>query len=104
MAYTDDPCRIKLKGVENDRKDNVIILSHVLFPASFLHTFACLRGGHYNKICRLAFVLVFEGPVSRLEKDRDWTGLRLEKTRTGKDQDRKRPQRDRFKLVDLYPQ
>jgi len=40
--------------------------------------------------------IVFEGPVSRLEKDRDWTGPRLEKTRTRQDQDRKRPQRDRF--------
>ena len=25
--------------------------------------------------------LVFEGPVTRLEKDRDWTGLRPQKTR-----------------------
>jgi len=41
-------------------------------------------------------LVVFEGPVSRLEKDQDWTGLRLEKTRTRQDQDQKRPQRDRF--------
>jgi len=40
---------------------------------------------------------VFEGPVSRLEKDRDWTGPRPEKTRTRQDQDRKRPGPDKTK-------
>jgi len=40
---------------------------------------------------QLPMALVFEGPVSRLEKDRDWTGPRLEKTRTRQDQDQKRP-------------
>ena len=39
------------------------------------------------------FYLVFEGPVLRLEKDRDWTGPGPEKTRKNQDQTRPRPEK-----------
>jgi len=40
------------------------------------------------------YSLVFEGPVSRLEKDQDW-----KKTKTGPDQDWKRPGPDKTKTT-----
>jgi len=43
---------------------------------------------------KLSYSLVFEGPVSRLEKDRDWTRPRLDQTETGPDRDWTRPRLD----------
>ena len=48
-----------------------------------------------------ACFLVFEGPVSRLEKDRDQTGPRLIKTRKFQDRSRPRPQSGLRSIINL---
>ena len=53
----------------------------------------------------ISLFLVFESPVPRLEKDRDWTRPRPEKTRPAVQVfDNQRLEKDRSEPVNLYPQ
>ena len=67
-----------MKLVATSRNILASVGIHLVFQ-SFIHRFLFEVYFMMPKIS-LFTGLVFEGPVSRLEKDRNWTGPRLEKT------------------------